>query len=116
MGIDRRYSFNKQPSEEFDIDIKYPRIYFNFPPSAKEIVSSQASAIKWPRRNVSDKSNATSEILFSDTPVIINPTKRIVRIRVIGGETNYDYKITVKSTFDDGTKVEREIYLRVREE
>jgi len=59
MAIDRRKQFTKQPSEKIPIDIDFGR---EIPPGANEIVSATASAVKWPRRQPTNKTPATVEI------------------------------------------------------
>lgn len=115
MAFDRRRQDIKQPYEEWPVDINFGGS-FSLPPGAKEIVSSEASAVKWQRRVPEQKSDATLEILQSATPVILTPGKTKVRIHIKGGQHDYDYQITVKAVFDNGAKLEEEFYIRVRED
>lgn len=118
MSIDRRLNLQKQPAEEFDIDIDFSNA---IPLGSNNIVSASASAVKWPRKIPTNKTQATSEILFSSTGVVITNSAmqccgQIVRFRVVGGLPGYDYKITILATFNDNSKLEEDVYLRVREE
>lgn len=115
MAFDRRRQETKQPYEEWPFDINFGGS-FSLPPGANEIISAEASAVKWQRRVPQEKSDATLEILQSATPIIINPGKTKVRIHIKGGEHDYDYQITVKVVFDNGAKLEEELYIRVRED
>lgn len=118
MAFDRRNQDTKQPYEEWPTEISfgYSGGSFHLPPGAKEIVSASASAVKWHRQDVNNKSDATLEILQSATPVIVLPGKTKVRIHIKGGTDNYDYQITVKTVFDNGAKLEEELLIRVRED
>jgi len=109
----RRQQHDKQPNEEYPIDINFgPAL----PLGATELVSAIASAVKWPRRRPTEITEATSEILLSDTAIILNPPYIRARIFLKGGTDNYDYKITILGNFDNGAKLEEELYVRVREE
>lgn len=116
MAIDRRRSFTKQPGEIYPIDIEFSEAV---PLGSDGIVSATASAVKWPRREPKNESDATSEILFSTDAVILNEhisCGETARFTIQGGIHNYDYKITILATFDNGAILEEEIYVRVREE
>jgi hypothetical protein len=118
MAIDRRISFSKQPYEEFDIDIDFANAS---PLSSLNLISATATAIKFPRKIPNDKTNATSEILLSPNGVVLGDADdcgcgQIVRFRIYGGLSGYDYQITIKAVFDDNSKLEEEIFLRIREE
>lgn len=118
MAFERRQQDTKQPYEEWPIDVSfgYSGGAFNLPPGAKQIISSSASAVKWHRRDVDNKTDATLEILQSATPVIVNPSMTKVRLHIKGGTHDFDYQITLRTVFDDGTKHEDEILIRVRED
>jgi hypothetical protein len=111
-----REQFEKQPSEEYPFDINFGTA---IPLGATELISAVASAVKWPRRHPKQITDATTEILFSDTPILVgnicDGPKTRARILVINGLDQYDYKITVIGTFDNGAKLEEDIYFRVRE-
>lgn len=118
MAIDRRLSFQKQPSEEFDIDIDFVNAT---PLASNNLTSATATAIKWPRKIPTNKTTATSEILISSTGVVLaDPDDcncgQVARFRVYGGLSGYEYQITILGVFDDGSRLEEEIYMRVREE
>lgn len=114
MKSDRRNPFIKQPSEEFDIDIEFDG-FGALPVGADRIVSGTVEAIGWERKNPQITSDATSEILFSTNIVPAGTYFRKARFRVIGGEDDHEYKITVKVTFDNGAKLEEEVFMRVKE-
>jgi len=118
MAFDRRRQDNKQPYEEWPIEVSFGHSggSFNLPPGSKEIVSSTASAVKWQRRDPDNKSDATLEILQSSIPVIINPGKTKLVVLVKGGIHDYDYQITIRVVFDNGAKLEEELLIRVRED
>lgn len=118
MAVDRRLNFQKQPSEEFDIDIDFANAT---PLSSNNLVSATASVVKWPRKIPTNKTTATSEILISPNGVVLSDPDncncgQIVRFRVYGGVSDYEYKLTILGVFDDGSKIEEELYIRVREE
>jgi hypothetical protein len=82
---------------------------------ATEIVSAEASAEKWLRKNPEVKTNATNEIFVNPVPLILEPNKTKILVFLRDGEHNYDYKMTFRVEFDNGSKLEDEIYLRIRE-
>ena len=112
MAIDLRKPFLKQPSEEYDIDVDFGDVV---PLGADKIVSGSITAKKWPRKQPNNKV-ATTEIVSSLIPVPVGKYTRKARIHVIGGIAGYDCQITVKATWDNGSKLEEEILVRVREE
>lgn len=118
MAFDRRRQETKQPYEEWPIDINFGFNggSFTMPPGATKIVAAEASATKWQRRVPDVKSDATSEILRSPTPIILAPSKTKLRVQIFGGDHDYDYQITVRAEFDNGSKLEEEFYIRVRED
>ncbi|NBP56762.1 hypothetical protein EBU71_09565 [bacterium] len=118
MAVDRRLNLQKQPSEEFDIDIDFSNAT---PLASMNLVSATASAIKWPRKIPNDQSVATTQILRSSTGVVLSDPDncscgQIVRFRLYGGISDYEYKITILANFDDGSRLEEDLFLRVREE
>lgn len=113
MAIDRRKQFVKQPAEEYPIDINFGQAT---PLGADEITSATASAVKWPRKFPNQITPASTEILLSTTAVIVTPSKVKARIHVKGGTDDYEYKITVLALWNNGAKLEEEIFVRVREE
>jgi hypothetical protein len=112
----RRNFEEKQPYEIFTIDVNFgPAL----PLGSVELVSAEAFAIRWLRKKPSITEDATAEILQSPTPVLIpgpcgDPPLK-ARIVVTGGEDDYDYQITVRGTFNGGTRLEEEIFIRVKE-
>jgi len=113
MAIVRRQQFDKQPAEEYPIDISYsPAI----PLGSIKIVGGIAFAEKWPRKKPTEITDATSEVLLSETPVVVGPSEMKLRIYIFGGTNDYDYKITVRAFFDNGSKLEEEVWMRVRED
>lgn len=118
MAVNRRLNFQKQPTEEFDVDVDFSNA---LPLSSNNLISATATAVKWPRKIPNNKTTATNEILTSPTGVVLSDPDecncgQIVRFRIHGGLSGYEYKITILGTFDDGSKIEEELYLRVREE
>jgi len=104
----------KQPNEILSVDISFGKLHV-LPRGAKEITEATASAIKW-KRKVPNETSEANDFLVSTTPTILTPNKTSVRVLLTGGTDNYDYKVTVLVTFDNSTKLEREIFVRVRED
>ena len=104
----------KQPAEVLPIDVSFGKLHI-LPRGAKEIVSAQASAKKWPRKFINESESA-NDFLVSTTPVILSPNKTTVRTTVTGGQPGWDYQVTILVTFDNGAKLEEEVFIRVREE
>lgn len=103
----------KQPNEVLSMDISFGKLHV-LPSGATEITEAIASAVRW-KRKVPDVKEDAESFLVSTTPTILLPNKTSVRIALTGGEHNYDYKVTVLVTFDNLSKLEREIFVRVRE-
>jgi len=103
----------KQPNEVLSIDVSFAKLHI-LPKGATEISSATASAVRWKRKTPDIKEQADN-FLVSTEPTILPPHKTSVRVLLTGGESNYDYKVTVLVTFDNSTKLEREIFVRVRE-
>jgi len=116
MSIDVRKFLIKMPYDEFDLDFDFGGPLTELPPGTTHIVSNTLSAIKWPRTQPTNASDATSEILFSNIGVILSPENTSLRIRIQGGTDGYDYKITIRVVFDDASRLENEFYIRVRQE
>lgn len=114
IGIAQRIQHNKQPFEVLPIDVNFGKLS-DLPRGASEIVTATATAKKWKRTQSEPKTDAP-EILESPNPTILPPYKTKVRLVIQGGEDNYDYQVTVRVTFDNGAKLEEEIFVRVREE
>lgn len=104
----------KQPAEVLPIEISFGKLHI-LPRGAKEIVSTEAKAKKWPRKFPDDVEEA-DEFLVSTEPMILNPNKTSVRFTVTGGEDDHDYQVSILVTFDNGAKLEEEVFVRVREE
>ncbi len=113
MAIDRRQQFTKQPSEKLPVDLDFGRA---IPVGSDHIVDASATAVKWPRKQPTVKTDATSEILLSDVPVIVGVSQTKLRLMVIDGLDEFEYQISVISIWDNGAELEDEIYVRVREE
>ena len=107
----RRKQFEKQPSEEYPIDV-------NFEPSkplgSAQLVSASAVVIKWPRRRPEEISDATNEVLQSSEAILIAPHYLKARFFLKNGIHNYDYKLTVIGVFDNGAKLEEDLSIRIR--
>ena len=112
----RRDTLEKQPSEAFEIEVDFTRAV---PLGANDLVTAIGSAIKWQRRKPKVTSDATTEILRDVNGVIVghecSENKLQARFFLENGDDDYDYKITVVGTFDNGAILEEDIYLRVRE-
>lgn len=112
----RREQLEKQPTEEFPIDVNFGSAV---PLGSTELVSAIASAVKWPRRQPNNKTPATLEIMLSDTPVLVGNDcggpKLRARILLKGGISDYEYQITTIGIFDNGAKLEHELFVRVKE-
>lgn len=103
----------KQPNEILTMDISFGKLHI-LPSGATEITTATASAVRW-KRKVPDVKESANAFLVSTTPTILTPNKTSVRIALTGGEHNYDYKVTVLVTFDNSARLEREVFVRVRE-
>lgn len=125
LGISYFITHIKQPAEVLPIDVSFGKLHV-LPRGAKEIVSAEVSAKKWRRKFPDDVTLANDFIVpaSSEGPsipelpgiTILNPNKTSVRFAVQGGESGYDYEVTVLVTFDNGAKLEEEVFVRVREE
>lgn len=113
MSFDRRKSFTKQPSEKISVDIDFGK---EIPPGEDLIISGESSAVKWPRKNPLIKTDASNEILGPHAPLIVGLSLTKLRVLVVDGEHDYDYQITIKSHWNNGSLLEEELYVRVREE
>lgn len=113
MVLDIRNTYLKQPFEQIPIEVNFGSLNV-LPKGAKEIISANVSAKKWKRTQPDDVTDAP-DILVSDTPTILNPTKCKVRFHVKNGISGYDYQVTLKVTFDSGAKLEEEVHIRVSE-
>lgn len=114
IGVAQRIQYNKQPFEVLPIDVNFGKLT-DIPPGATEIVNASVTAQKW-RRTFPDSKELANDFLASLSPSILPPYKTKVRVVVQGGENDYDYQVTVRVEFDNGAKLEEEIFVRVREE
>jgi len=96
-------TFTKQPSEDYPIDLEWQG---RLPPG-KTLSSVAASA-----KRTDTGADATATVLGSSTPPVTG-TKALVRVKA--GTTGLDYQITLKSTFSDGSVLEDEWLMQVRE-
>lgn len=113
MVLDLSNVYIKQPNEELPIEVNFGSLSV-LPRGAKEIVSASASAKKWKRTHPESVESAP-EFLVSSTPTILPPTNCKIQFRVKDGTDGYNYQITVDVTFDNGVKMEEEVYVRVIE-
>jgi hypothetical protein len=111
--LDHREQKNKKPEEQFGHDFKF---FQRMPPGASSIDSANVSAKKWPRKEPTIISDATSEILGSTDGEVLEPHNRTVRIQVVGGTDGYNYQITVSVIFDNGAVLDDDLFVWVREE
>lgn len=121
LGISYFITHIKQPAEVLPIDISFGKLHI-LPRGASKIVSAEVSAKRWKRKFPDDVEIANEFIVPSDvnpgTPLIsiLSPNFTTVRFSVHNGESGYDYEVTVLVTFDNGAKLEEEVFVRVREE
>lgn len=123
LGISYYITHIKQPAERLPIDVSFGKLHV-LPRGAKEIISAEVSAKRWPRKLPNEIELANNFIAHTNpqtgqtTPAvtILDPNKTSVRFVVEGGESGYDYEVTVLVTFDNGAKLEEEVFVRVREE
>lgn len=123
LGISYYITHIKQPAERLPIDVSFGKLHV-LPRGAKEIISAEVSAKRWPRKSPDDIEVANNFVASSNphaggpipSVTILNPNKTSVRFVVEGGENGYDYEVTVLVTFDNGAKLEEEVFVRVREE
>jgi hypothetical protein len=113
MTLDIKNTYTKQPSEEIPIEVNFGSLSV-LPRGAKEILSSSLICKKW-KRTQPDNVETAPEFLVSPTPTILPPTKCKVQFRIKDGIDGYNYQITVRVTFDNGAKMEEEVYVRVIE-
>jgi hypothetical protein len=95
--------FEKQPYEEYTRAFNY----FGKLPSGVVPVSAVLSAY-----NVTDSADATNTVLESTAATV---TGFLVKYKVRAGTTAKDYKITARGVFSDGSKLEEDILMKVRE-
>ena len=96
-------TFEKQPAETNPIDLEWQG---RLPPG-KTLASVAASA-----KIVPAGTDATSTVLGTTSPPVTG-TKAAVTVKA--GTTGVDYQITLKSTFNDGSLLEDEWLMKVRE-
>ena len=113
MTLDLSNTYIKQPSEVLPIQVNFGSLSV-LPRGAKEIVSATVSAKKW-KRTQPDIMESAPEFLDSSTPVILTPTRCKVEFRAKDGIDGYNYQVTVRVTFDNGTKLEEDVHVRVIE-
>jgi hypothetical protein len=123
LGISYFITHIKQPAEILPIDISFGKLHV-LPRGAREIVAAEVSAKRWQRKFPDDVELANNFIVHTNIEngpsvpaiTILNPNKTSVRFAVEGGTSGYDYEVTVLVTFDNGAKLEEEVFVRVREE
>jgi hypothetical protein len=114
MQNEFKNTFIKQPYERLPIDVNFGSLTI-LPKGATKIVAASATAKKWKRMDPENIQDATAEFLVSATPTILASTKRKVRVDVTGGVDGFDYQVTVRVEFDNGAKLEEELFIRVTE-
>lgn len=121
LGISYFVTYIKQPAEVLPIDIGFGKLHV-LPRGATKIVGAVVSAKRWQRKFPDTVEPSNSFIVPAEadpgTPLIaiLSPNNTTVRFTVHGGESGYDYEVTVLVTFDNGAKLEEEVFVRVREE
>lgn len=113
IGLSNLITHIKQPNEVLPIDLSFSKLHV-LPRGATEIVSASATAKRWKRKFPNDI-EVVDSFLVSTTPEILEPNRTSIRVITTGGEDNYDYQITILVTFDNLSKLEEEIFVRVRE-
>lgn len=118
LGISYFITHIKQPAEILPIDISFGKLHV-LPRGATKIVSAEVSAKRW-QRKFPDTVEPANDFIVSNGGIpeikIVNPNNTTVRFTVCGGQSGYDYEATVLVTFDNGAKLEEEVFVRVREE
>lgn len=125
LGISYFITHIKQPAEVLPIDIGFGKLHV-LPRGSSKIVLAEVSAKRWQRKfpdNVEivdvDEFFVTKIGIPENPPEadvkILTPNNTTVRFSVKGGENGYDYEVTVLVTFDNGAKLEEEVFVRVRE-
>jgi hypothetical protein len=110
MATERRVKYNKDPEEKYSILLKFAKA---FPIGTSEITAVEVTALKWQRSTPTDRED-TDEI-FQETAYSISTDKKSVEVFLESGIHNYDYKIRVKVTLDDGIAILiKTFYVRVR--
>jgi hypothetical protein len=120
LGISYFITHIKQPAEVLPIDIGFGKLHI-LPRGASKIVSAEVSAKRW-RRKFPDDIEVVNDFFVPKTGEpgvpdikILSPNNTTVRFSVQGGESGYDYEVTLLVTFDNGAKLEEEVFVRVRE-
>lgn len=110
--VSQLLTYIKQPSEVLPIEVSFGSLSV-LPKGALEIVDVSATAKRWKRKFPDDEEDA-SDFVLGD-PEIVLPQKTTVRAVVHGGESGYDYQVSLLVTFDNGSVLEEEVFVRVRE-
>ena len=95
------YVFEKRVAEDYSIDLEWSGRL----PTGKTLSSVAASAIR-----TDTSADATATVLGSPTPPV---TGTAARVRVKAGTAGLEYKITLTSTFNDGSILVDIWYMRV---
>lgn len=90
------FRFDKQPSERLTLALEWSEKI----PTGVSVVSATLSAIR-----TDTSADATSTVLSSSTGVISGTQ---VKMTVLAGTSGVDYKITILTTFSDGTILEED--------
>jgi hypothetical protein len=114
MSVLNINSYIKQPNEVLPIELSFGKLHI-LPKGASEITDAVASVKRW-KRKFPEIIESKNDFLISTTPTILPPNKTKIMITVHGGDSGYDYQVTVLVTFDNGAKLEEDIFVRVREE
>jgi hypothetical protein len=121
LGISYFITHIKQPAEVLPIDIGFGKLHI-LPRGSSKIVSAEVSAKRWQRKFPDDVEIVDAQDFFvtkedpSKADVkILTPNNTTVRFSVKGGESGYDYEVTLLVTFDNGAKLEEEVFVRVRD-
>lgn len=107
--MDLRNQRTKQTFEEYNLEMDYRPV---LPIGALVLSSVSLSAIKWPSGEPATIS-AGDEILSSFSGVLVEPNKTKTTFWIRGGTNNYTYQISVLATFDNGSKLKDEVFVRV---
>lgn len=105
-------SLTKQPSEEVKIDCDFTD---RIPAYLGKLVSATFAAEKWPISDPDTKSDGSDIFADGAVPLIEAPYLMHARIMIDAGDVDHDYHITCVANTDDGQKLEKDFFVRIRE-
>lgn len=102
--------FEKKNFEYYPIDVDFTD---QVPLSAASIDSVALSAVEYDRTDEGDTTDASPTVLHSTTGSVVDNTK--ARGLVKAGTAGKYYKISFKVTFDDGSKLQEDVTMKIIE-